>query len=123
MPQKFKTFLERNWFAILTIVGLAVNGYFNVNLAQRDHSRDIAELRSTVSNLNANGSPAMRDIVRQVQVVTNELAVMKEFTFKVDRKMNRLERNQDRISWVVDEIARKNGITPPKQIPEPATYE
>lgn len=123
MPQKFKSFLATNWFAILTIVGLAVNGYFNVNFAQRDHSREIHDLRQAVSNLNLNGSPAMRDVIRQVQAVTNDLVALKEFTFKVDRKMNRLERNQDRISWVVDEIARKNGITPPKQIPEPASYE
>jgi HAMP domain-containing protein len=123
MPQKFKTFLERNWFALLTIIGLAINGYFSVNLAQRDHSREIGELRQSFSNLNINGTLAMRDFPSRLQAITNELVALKEFTFKVDRKMNRLERNQDRISWVVDEIARKNGITPPKQIPEPATYE
>jgi hypothetical protein len=118
MPQKFKTFLERNWFALLTIIGLAINGYFSVNLAQRDHSREITELRHSFSNLNIHGGLALRDVVTNVRSVTNELVALKDFTFKVDRKMNRLERNQDRISWVVDEIARKNGITPPKQLPE-----
>lgn len=118
MPLKFKTFLERNWFALLTIIGLGINGYFSVNLAQRDNSREISALQHSVSNINLNGSPALREVAASVRAVTNDLIAMKEFVFKVDRKMNRLERNQDRISWVVDEIARKNGIIPPKQLPE-----
>lgn len=123
MSQKIKSFFAGNWFSLLTLMGLAISGYFSMNYATRDHARAIHELQINVSNMNVNGSQAMRDMRQQVQALTNDMTAMKDFTFKLDRKLNRMERNLDRVSWVVEEIAKKQGITPPRVLPEPETYE
>jgi hypothetical protein len=118
MPQKLSSFLRQSWFPILTLIGMLIHGYYTMNYAQRDSARDILEIRSAVVELKQFGSVPLKSIEATVVSHTNELAEMKKFIFKYDRTINRLERNVDRVTWVVEELAKKQGISPPKQLPD-----
>lgn len=110
MPQKVKTFLANSWFSILTICGFVIHGYYTINYAQKDTVRAIAEIQTQIIEI-----PTLRAAVHGH---TNDIAEMKKFLFRYDRTMNRFERNLDRVTWVVEELAKKEGIRPPKQITE-----
>jgi hypothetical protein len=114
MPQQFKSFLSKNWFAVLTLVGMAIHGWYTQVYAVDQNDKAIKALQAEVELL--------KPIPTRVQANVNELAELKRFVFKAEKEAVKFQRNMDRLVWVVDELARKNGITPPKQIPE-QTYE
>jgi hypothetical protein len=122
MSQKIKSFVVSQLFSILAVIGLAINSYYTFASNQRDHSREISELKAAVSNINLVGSQPVVQVKDKLQVLTNDISTLKDFTFRVDKKINRIERNMDRFAWVMDELARKNGINPPKLLHE-GTYE
>lgn len=110
MPQKVKTFIAANWFAIFTIIGMGIHAWYMQVYAVDITKRDIRSLKSDIELLKP--LPAI------VATHTNELAELKRFMFQQERERMKFQRNIDRLVWVVDELARKNGIVPPKHISE-----
>jgi hypothetical protein len=118
MSQKLTSFIRQSWFPILTMIGMLIHGYYTMNYAQRDSAREITELRSAVGELRQFGSAPLRTLEATVVTHTNDISEMKKFIFRSERAMGRFERNLDRVTWVVEELAKKQGITPPKTTSE-----
>jgi uncharacterized linocin/CFP29 family protein len=117
MSHKLSSFLRESWFAVLTCVGMLIHGYYTMNYAQKDTTREINTLTSEVKNLSEFGSKPLKNLEGVVTMHTNDISEMKRFIFKSDRAMGRFERNLDRVTWVVEELAKKQGIIPPKTLP------
>lgn len=98
------------------MIGMAIHGYYTMNFAQRDSAREIIELRSAVSELREFGTKPGKELQAVVALHTNDISEMKKFIFRSERAMGRFERNLDRVTWVVEELAKKEGITPPKTL-------
>lgn len=110
MSQKLSNFLRDSWFPVLTCIGMAIHGWYTITYAQKDQTRAITELQHQVVDIST--------LKATVATHTNELAEMKKFLFRYERSMQRNERNLDRVTWVVEELAKKQGISPPKTLSE-----
>jgi hypothetical protein len=114
MPQKIKSFLAGNWFSILTIFGMLIHGWYTLTYAQADNAQSIAELKKAIE--------PMREIPTAVLQNTGQITELKRFITRQERNTITFQRNMDRLVWVVDALAEKNGIKPPNYIPD-SKYE
>lgn len=116
MSQKLASFFRQSWFPVLTLIGLLLNSVYENVYADKDRDRAIIALRTSVDAINQNGGSAFQELKNIVTVHTNDISELEKSFFRTESRIERLERNLDRVVWVVDALAEKNGIKPPKQV-------
>lgn len=107
MPRKIANFL-RDWLTPICLLWLIIGQGWEKVFADRLQDREIKFLKELTVPFPA--------LTNRVNVHVQELEELKKTYFRVARDLEIITRNQDRISWTVDAIARKNGIQPPEQI-------
>lgn len=113
----------------MILLALAIlNGLYGKIYADKGRDKSISSLEGMFGTLNTNSIiqfAAIRDLQGVDKMHTEEISELQKSILqtnsslsRMEARLMRLERNQDRIGWVVDELAKKNGISPPKPIPE-----
>lgn len=116
MSQKLASFFRQSWFPVLTLIGLFLNSVYENVYADKDRDKSIASLQLSIESINRDGSAGFKELKNIVTLHTNDISDLERSYFRTEARIERLERNLDRVIWVVEAMAEKNGIKPPKQI-------
>lgn len=116
MSQKLASFFRQSWFPVLTLIGLFLNSVYENVYADKDRDKSIASLQLSIESINRDGSAGFKELKNIVTLHTNDISELERSYFRTEARIERLERNLDRVIWVVEAMAEKNGIKPPKQI-------
>lgn len=129
MTQKIAFLFKNQGVALIILFYAIINGFFGKIYADRDRDSDVENLKSVVGTLSTNTTGtyvAIKELQGNDKMHAEEISELQKSILRtnsslirMESRLMRLERNQDRIGWVVDELAKKNGITPPKPILEP----
>jgi hypothetical protein len=115
MADKVLSFFRTSWFPAVTLVWLIMSSSWEKVFAFREQNEEIKQLKLLTAPIPEFAS-AIKANAENAKVQQEDLSELKKAYFQQVHNLSIMQRNVDRMSWVLEAIAEKNGIKVPPPI-------